>query len=244
MALAVISVVLGYLVAQVSAAVLSSTTFWEGITVNYSSMAGVAAMILVISVVLISVIYPARVAARIAIPDVNRSFSLPEPVQDRITVMLPFFMKYDEHESIGGFLYNYFTGHQDISHGTFSTGHVDLLYTCATVDEIKQIVDTHHDPCAYHCVHLQAKVWLAPFDFGIMQQVDVQFCPAQDNATFLEVKLSILRESGEIGQWQRLNKRFVHELRKQLLIWRSMDSAAHESFTADFKQISNDKTQA
>ncbi|MBT8360258.1 MAG: peptide ABC transporter permease, partial [Deltaproteobacteria bacterium] len=55
MALAVISVVLGYLVAQISAAFLSSTSFWEGITVNYSSMAGVAAMILVICVVLISV---------------------------------------------------------------------------------------------------------------------------------------------------------------------------------------------
>ncbi|MEJ2058698.1 MAG: ABC transporter permease, partial [Desulfofustis sp.] len=48
MALAVISVVLGYLLAQVSAAFLSGTSFWEGITVNYSSTAGVAAMVLVI----------------------------------------------------------------------------------------------------------------------------------------------------------------------------------------------------
>ncbi len=64
-----------------SAAFLSGTTFWEGITVNYSSMAGVAAMLLVIAVVLISVIYPSRVAARIAIPDVNRTFELPEPVE-------------------------------------------------------------------------------------------------------------------------------------------------------------------
>ena len=52
MALAVISVVIGYLVAQVSAAFLSATPLWEGITVNYSSMAGVAAMMLVITVVL------------------------------------------------------------------------------------------------------------------------------------------------------------------------------------------------
>ena len=42
-------------------------------------MAGVAAMVLVIAVVLISVLYPARVAARIAIPDVNRTFKLPQP---------------------------------------------------------------------------------------------------------------------------------------------------------------------
>ncbi len=40
-------------------------------------MAGIAAMILVMMVVLVSVLYPAKVAARIAIPDVNRTFKLP-----------------------------------------------------------------------------------------------------------------------------------------------------------------------
>ena len=94
MALAVISVVIGYLVAQISAAFLSTTPLWAGITVNYSSMAGVAAMVLVIAVVLISVLYPARVAARIAIPDVNRTFKLPSPVNNQIEVTLPFLMKY------------------------------------------------------------------------------------------------------------------------------------------------------
>ncbi|MFW2366768.1 MAG: FtsX-like permease family protein, partial [Desulforhopalus sp.] len=103
MALAVVSVVIGYLVAQVSAAFLSTTSLWAGITVNYSSTAGVAAMVLVIGVVLISVIYPAKVAARIAIPDVNRTFKLSAPVNNQIEVTLPFLMKYQEHESIGGF---------------------------------------------------------------------------------------------------------------------------------------------
>ena len=47
----------------------SRFTLNNGITVNYSSLSGVAAMLLVIVVVLVSVIYPARVAAEIAIPD-------------------------------------------------------------------------------------------------------------------------------------------------------------------------------
>jgi ABC-type lipoprotein release transport system permease subunit len=241
MALAVISVVLGYLVAQISAAFLSSTSFWEGITVNYSSMAGVAAMILVICVVLISVIYPSRVAARIAIPDVNRSFTLPDPVNNSITVTLPFFMKFEEHESIGGFLHNYFIGHQDISHGKFSTGHVELIHSCDSVEEIQQVIARHHDPYSYLCLHLRAKVWLAPFDFGIMQRVDIQFCPAKDNLSYLEIKLSIHRESGEIGQWQRINKIFIHQLRKQLLIWRSMDQATHTQFISDFRKIKEER---
>ncbi len=244
MALAVISVVLGYLLAQVLAAFLAGTTFWEGITVNYSSMAGVAAMLLVIAVVLISVIYPSRVAARIAIPDVNRSFELPKPVDDTISVNLPFFMKHEEHASIGGFLYNYFVGHQDISHGRFSTGRVDLLFACGDVDEIQQVIRDHSDPSSYHCVHLQARVWLAPFDFGIMQRVDIQFCPAADNTQYLEIKLIILRESGEKAQWLRINKMFIHELRKQLLIWRSMETSVHEQLSGEFREISEQQAMA
>jgi cell division protein FtsX len=73
LAFAVLSVVLGYLLAQTCAVVFATTSLWQGITVNYSSLAGVAAMILVIMVVLISVIYPSRVAAAIAIPDACRS---------------------------------------------------------------------------------------------------------------------------------------------------------------------------
>jgi hypothetical protein len=240
LALAVISVVLGYLVAQVSAALFAGTSFWEGITVNYSSMAGVAAMILVISVVLISVIYPARVAARIAIPDVNRSFTLPEPVNNTISVILPFFMKYDEHASVGGFLYSFFSGHQNISHGKFSTGPVELVYACDTVEEISNAIQMHDNPSRFTCVHLRTTVWLAPFDFGIMQRVDIQFCPARDNYDYLEIRITMHRESGESGQWQRINKLFVHELRKQLLIWRSMDQATHKQLNQTFRDIVKD----
>ncbi len=231
MALAVISVVLGYLLAQVSAAFLSGTTFWEGITVNYSSTAGVAAMVLVIGVVLISVIYPSRVAARIAIPDVNRSFELPAPVNDTIDANLPFYMKEDERESIGGFLYNYFIGHQDISHGKFSTGQVEL------------VVDPKNDELRSQ-VHLQARVWLAPFDFGIMQRADIHFVPAPGSPEFLAIQLKIHRQSGEKGQWQRINKMFIHQLRKQLLIWRSMDRSVHEQLRKDFKGILESRLKA
>ena len=88
-------------------------------------------------------------------------------------------------------------------------------------------------------MHLQARVWLAPFDFGIMQLVDIQFYPARDNPAFLEVKMTIHRESGEESQWRRINKKFIHQLRKQLLIWRSMDHLTHEQLSKDFQSVSD-----
>jgi ABC-type lipoprotein release transport system permease subunit len=242
MALAVISVVLGYVIAQVSAAFLATTSLWDGITVNYSSMAGVAAMLLVILVVLISVIYPARVAARIAIPDVNRTFTLPEPVNDSISVRLPFLMKYEEHESIGGFIYEYFMGHQDISHGVFSTGPVEIIFSCSTVDEIANLLRNATRSDDLHCLHLRANVWLAPFDFGIMQTVDVQFCPAEEGKDYLSIKATMKRKSGEAGIWHRINTVFLHDLRKQLLVWRSLDDETHCNLAGSFRSVTAAKS--
>ncbi len=230
-ALAVISVVIGYLVAQVSAALFSSTSLWQGITVNYSSMAGVAAMVLVIAVVLISVIYPSKVAARIAIPDINQTFQLPAAVDNTMELTLPFLLKPHEYESVGAFLYTYLQGHQDISHGLFSTGPVTVQLYCSTLDRMEKFhVQSHKysktesDPS---WLHISTKVWLAPFDFGIMQQVDIGFRPTGNKGDFLEIQLSLTRFSGESGVWRRINKSFLHELRKQLLIWRSIDSETH-----------------
>ncbi len=236
MALAVISVVLGYLIAQVSAALFSETPLWAGITVNYSSLAGVAAMALVIIVVLVSVLYPARVATRIAIPDVNRTFKLPEPVGNSIQVTLPFLMKYREHESIGGFVYNYLTSHRDISHGLFSTGPVEVVFSCSTVSEIARMVQEADNPHELRCLHIRSNVWLAPFDFGIMQTVDLQFCPAREGRDFLEIRVSLHRRSGESGAWQRINTSFLHEIRRQLLVWRSLDDAAHDRLRESFRE--------
>jgi cell division protein FtsX len=237
MALAVISVVIGYLVAQISAALFSATPLWAGITVNYSSLAGVAAMILVMAVVLVSVLYPARVAARIAIPDVNRTFRLPQPIDNSILATLPFLMKYQEHESIGGYVYNYLASHRDISHGLFSTGPVQVVFSCSTVDEIVRMVRESDTPHALSCLHIRANVWLAPFDFGIMQTVDIQFCPAPEGRDFLEIKITLHRQSGESAIWQRINTSFLHEIRKQLLVWRSLDNAAHDLLRESFQSV-------
>ena len=94
MAFAVISVVIGYLFAQVTAFLLADTSLWSGITVNYSSLSGVGAMSLVIVVVLVSVIYPSKVAGEIAIPDVNRSWKLPEVEGHVLDLTLPFLTRW------------------------------------------------------------------------------------------------------------------------------------------------------
>jgi hypothetical protein len=225
MAFAVLSVVFGYLLAQTTAKLFAETSLWSGITVNYSSMSGVAAMILVIVVVLISVIYPSKVAGQIAMPDINRSWTLPPAKGNELELTLPFLMTYREHRSIGGFLYEYFEGHQEISHGMFSTNNIEFGSVCETPPGLtKDRHDCAEDACECdQCLQIKARVWLAPFDFGIMQRVALEFRPAETESGFLEIHVRLNRASGEANAWHRINKAFLHDIRKQLLIWRSFD---------------------
>jgi hypothetical protein len=232
LAFAVLSVVFGYLLAQTTAKLFSATALWSGITVNYSSLAGVAAMGLVIAVVLLSAIYPSKVAGDIAIPDVNRSWTLPAAHGNVIELVLPFLMAYPEQASVGGFLLDFFEGHFDVSHGRFSTSHIDLKFACQTPPGLAgDAADCPQDACEFpECLHLMCRVWLAPFDFGIMQRVELRFAPATDEPGFLEIQMRLTRESGESNAWRRINKGFVYGVRRQLLIWRSLGETAKRHY--------------
>ncbi|MGD8916895.1 MAG: ABC transporter permease, partial [Syntrophobacterales bacterium] len=228
LAFAVLSVVLGYLLAQTSAGLFASTSLWQGITVNYSSLAGVAAMILVILVVLVSVIYPSRVAASIAIPDVTRAWTLPEPEGMEMKLTLPFLMKYKEQLGIGGYLQEYYFAHKDVSHGLFTTDNISLEFYCPH-SELSGLGGPNH--CEKDCIQVKSRVWLAPFDFGVKQFVYLVFCPStEDPDNYLEIQVTLQREAGEANFWRRINKAFLNDLRKQLLIWRSLDKEAQTHY--------------
>ncbi|MBI9077034.1 MAG: ABC transporter permease [Desulfatibacillum sp.] len=242
MAFAVLSVVLGYVLAQTAAAVFSGTSLWAGLTVNYSSLAGVAAMLLVFAVVLISVIYPSRVAAKIAIPDVNRSWSLPEAEKNVIDLSMPVLVHYGEVQGIGGFIADYFASYQDVSHGIFSTNKIEVTPHCPYLDpgvEAVPLLCTDNKCEKRHCLHLKVKAWLAPFDFGIMEKVDIYMSPSEDDPHFLKIRTVLTREAGETNAWKRINKVFVNQLRKQLLVWRSLTPEEKEGYRDVLDKIMN-----
>ena len=190
-------------------------------------------MLLVIGVVLLSVIYPSRLAGKIAIPDVNRCWSLPAPINGVLRTRLPFLVKVREQECAGGFLYDYYEAHQDVSHGLFSTGDVDYAFECPwdAPGAAPHPRERHPEFCDLQaCMHLHGTVWLAPFDFGIKQTVSIFFIPALDTPGYMEIDVELSRLAGEAGMWKRLNKGFVNDLRKQLLVWRSLEESTRTSY--------------
>ena len=228
-AFAVISVVIGYLLAQTASGLLAGTPLWEGMTANYSSMAGIAAMILVIVVTLVSVIHPSRIAANIAIPDVNRSWKMPETKNDTIETTLPFLMKLNEQKDAGGFLLEYLEAHTEVSHGLFSSSEIEVNFSNRPLPEsLKKISPDFPDHVI--CFQFDVRIWLAPFDFGVKQMVRLEFRPAKEHQQFIDAALIINRESGEVNAWKRLNKNFINAVRKQFLVWRSLDPEKQKTF--------------
>ena len=67
-----------------------------------------------------------------------------------------------------------------------------------------------------------------------MQLVDIQFCPAIEGRDYLTIKATLHRKSGEAGIWHRINTVFLHDLRKQLLVWRSLSDEAHQELKQSF----------
>lgn len=239
LAFAVLSVVAGYLMAQAAAVILAGTPLWAGMTANYSSLAGVGAMVLVIGVVLLSAIYPSRVAASIAIPDVNRSWTMPAAKGDVIDATLPFLIKISEQACAGGFLAEYYDAHRDVSHGLFSTNQMACGYLSPNETQAEETPPVHWVEdilAADSCLSMNMRVWLAPFDFGVRQRVELIFCPSELYQGFRQIKLRIHREAGEHTVWHNLNRTFINDLRKQLLAWRSLDAEAKDRYEMEFIQ--------
>ncbi len=223
---AVLSVVLGYILAQLVVKVFAGTALLNGLTVNYSSLGGVFAMAMVMLVVVLSAIYPSRIAAAIAIPDVEKSWEMAKAEGNTLHIALPFLIKESEALSLCGFLYQLFDSHRTISHGIFSVGRLEMgPLPGKSADEEK---NKGNGPLGDFQIDFTA--WLAPFDLGVMQQVhfDVRSSPHFDN--YMEIRLTITRNAGEQNTWWRVNKRFVNLIRKQLLIWRSMPIIEKETF--------------
>jgi hypothetical protein len=225
LSLAAISTVIGYILAQLSAKFLGHTSLFSQLTFNYSSMASVACMFLVFSVVFLAALYPARLAAEIAMPDVNRSWSLPDADGDVISMNLPFLLKYEEEEGVMRFLHTFFKSHQDAAQGTFIVDEVDFG---TRVPEVKPGYGP--DPS---CPVIGMNTWLAPFDFGIKQRLQLHCCQSLDNPGYLEIGLLMTRLSGERSAWTRANLNFIKALRKQMLLWRLLDQKAKEVFFSE-----------
>ena len=203
---AVLGTVGGYLLGQSVVKVLLWQDALQGLTVNYSALSTVTSSMLVMLVVLLSSIYPARQASMMAVPDVTRRWKFPDPQGDRWHFEFPFTVGGKDVFGLSVFLVDYFQAHAGESLGTFYTDGAQL-------GSVKTATGQGHT--------IDTTIWLAPFDLGVSQQVHFEALPTGEHNIFA-MTLTINRISGDASSWRRVNKNFMNALRKQFLIWRTI----------------------
>ena len=197
----------GYLLGQLVARLLGFLAEWELVsvpTMNYSSTNAIVTVLIVMGTVLISTIYPAMKASRSANPGIQRAWKIPKPVGNLYDLIFPFTVSAYDIIGVVSFLREHFDNYSDTSLGVFANMECHVFR------------QKDNDMLA-----LQASVALAPFDLGVTQNFAMLSQPS-DIEGIDEVRILIYRLSGAHGDWQRSNRVFVNELRKQLLIWRSL----------------------
>jgi len=213
---AIIGAILGYVIGQGTVKVIIAYNLLPGLYLNYSSLSAVASTAIVIGVVLLSTLYPARKASEVATPAVDRRWQVSEPVGDTWEIDMPFAVTGEQAVALNAFMSEWFAAYEEYSIGDFVTQDVNS-------QERATEYGTEYD--------IRLMTWLAPFDLGVSQRVELRTVPTSMEDVF-EIKLTLRRESGDVSSWKRVNRRFLNTLRKQFLIWRTLRAEDRERYLA------------
>ncbi|HUW32554.1 MAG TPA: FtsX-like permease family protein [Planctomycetota bacterium] len=219
---ATMGAVIGYLLGQGVAKIITVTGRLEGINLNYSSVSAVYTILLVVVVVLLSTLYPARKAVQLSVPDETKKMKLPKPKGDVWEFDFPFTVSSVEALGLSAFLYDYFASHDEDSGGVFQADSFSLT-EAATPDGPRYT--------------LESSVWVEPMDMGISQKVVLETLPPAPNDPICTIKFTIHRLSGEVETWRRMNLGFLKAIRKQMLIWRLVDGEHKVQYDTDGKKL-------
>lgn len=207
----------GYLLGQVvmrGITALASVGVVVPLEMNFSSLSSVTTIFLVMSVVMLSTIYPAVKASRSANPGVARTWKMPAPAGNRLDFIFPFTVSKTDFGGILGFMSEHFINHSDATLGSFAAKNVRLF---------------HEEANGKQRIGIAAEVSLAPFDLGVFQKFRM-YARELDIPGIEEVVVEIERIAGSPGAWIRGNRTFAADLRRQFLLWRSLPIATIEHY--------------
>ncbi len=231
---AILGSVAGYLLGQLATKVLVLTGAFQGLYLNFSSVSAVMTTMVVVGVVLLSTLYPARKAAEVATPAIDRTWRVPEPEGDEWSIPLPFSVTGEQATGLNSFLAEWFAAYEEYSIGDFVTQNVE---TEEQEVDLPVAAGATASAGKGHVYRIRCMTWLAPFDLGVSQKVMIETSPTT-MADVFEIRVVIHRESGDISNWKRVNRRFLNTLRKQFLIWRTLKQGDRERYLVTQEQAS------
>lgn len=220
-ALAIIGAVMGYLLGQTAAQVMGGLGWLQGLELNYSSLSAVVTVGLVILLVVASALYPAHMAGKICTPGIERRWKPPTPDGDHLQMRLPFTLARMEAEGMAAFQAEFWGAHREQSIG--AGFYVEELRVGREGDGLR----------------LDARVWLAPFDQGVVQETALFIAPGE-NPAYCDIDVHLHLVTGDWDTWQRVARTFLDDLRKQFLVWRTLADEDRRFYSSQLAQWENE----
>jgi ABC-type antimicrobial peptide transport system permease subunit len=192
---------------------------------NFSSVNMILILALNFLVTMSATVYPAIKASRIVTPSLQRKWSMPSPKGSEWRIPLPFASgSLEETFGMMMFLKRWFDIHSTRDAGNFlSLGNNFVM----------------HEESGRKTVELMAEVRLPPYDAGIVQHAHI--LAVETKGQTYEFEIYIVRISGMENQWKTSNRNFIDELRKRLLVWRSLSTEEKAKYVEMFQEFSDVK---
>ncbi|MDD9948108.1 MAG: hypothetical protein OXU48_01085, partial [candidate division Zixibacteria bacterium] len=160
----------------------------------------------------------------------------------------PFTISRTETLGLYAYLTRFFESHGESTLGNFMTDEVVLTgknrsapaagrsgrRTASAGPGEERASDAESDAATYE---ISMKTWLAPYDTGVSQRVSLHAAPAEEEHDLYAVWVHIYRLSGDVDSWQRLNRRFLNVLRKQFLVWRTVDQEVKTVYADEGREM-------
>ena len=216
-ALGVVGTVAGYLLGQGAAQLLAQGGFLPGLELNYSSLGAVLTVGAIALLVVASALYPARMAGRICTPGIERRWKLPVVEGEHLRVQLPFSLARREALGMAAFQAESWAANREQSIG--AGFYVEAL-------EVERVGEK---------VRVAAQVWLAPFDQGVVQETAMEIEPGTD-PHYCDIHVDLTLAAGDLATWQRVVRTFLDDVRKQFLVWRTLDAESRRYYAEQLPQ--------
>jgi len=211
---ATVGAVLGYLLGQVVSHTFMYFGWLAGLEMNYSSTSAIYSAAIVMIVVFLSSLYPARIASALAVPDVTRKWRFPDPEGDVWKFDFPFTVAGSDVLAMSSYLANYFNAYTESSLGDFFSRNVKLSGNLDLAEPEYVIT---------------MQTWLSPYDLGVSQDVELKATSTGEHNIY-KIEITIVRKSGQVVTWRRINRGFLNVLRKRCLIWRTITKKQKEEY--------------
>jgi hypothetical protein len=212
---AVVGAVGGYLLAQGIGTGLDLLGVKQmlGLSLNYSSLSVVFVTLVIMAVVFLSSIFPARMASQLAAPAETMTRERESSEGDQIELDLPFVFNRRDRIAIIPYFVDWFENFGEGSSGEFF---------CSPPE-----VGARAEGEGHAAPFVRSTTWLKPYDLGVSQEVEVIVRHDEESGDNIATAV-MTRKSGDRESWERCCYAFIGLLRKRFLTWRAVGSEDRE----------------